>query len=329
MPPIPVTNIKVSQTAAVDILHLAGGLAAGTHKEGGLWIGPMDEKEAAVFPINATREYSRFFEHAGLHLIGFETIYEDTLNSVVWTLLSRAGANVGTIIDNWGGISFSLKTSGNNDLSIQAKRINFGLLASGLRLRDLSREYQKQNNYAGNKQMRDGKSFSNVETLSLFLALHSVLTEMCTARDYLAQFMVKAGLTGAVGDAMAAVASSMKKLPNLTPLESDIVRACDKDGPDPWLAKLGKYRNKIIHGAPIAEVASKAMLSVRMNQWNQHLFRTVRFELPDDPFTMSGNPIDALEYASAALHHLLDLAGQIAKASGITPSFPAVDGSLK
>src|ERR1700733_2372253 len=141
---------------------------------------------------------------------------------------------------------------GKLDIALTAKHVAFSLRTSAIRLRDISREYVFQSRIAAREGKPNGHRFANIEIFDLFAALHSFLTEMCSARDYLAQFISRHVLNDPKHAAMHSLYESLKKNGTEPSSIRDLILSAYNSGkPRGWPGQPSWLRNQNVHEEPI------------------------------------------------------------------------------
>jgi hypothetical protein len=136
-----------------------------------------------------------------------------------------------------------------------ARNLSMSLRAAGIRLRDTSDEYHRQLVAGLVRRQEPGRRFQNVAISDLHLACHSLLSEMGSARDYLAAIV--ANQIGAPSniDALSRLTNWIDNPAGRShannPTVSAMLDAWDKSKADPWLYDLTEYRNVFLHREPL------------------------------------------------------------------------------
>jgi hypothetical protein len=186
---IPVGDLKIGSIPIIDELHFTGGLRAG--RAGGGWqIGPLLRNGGVGFVSDIPeREIRGIGTAMGLTLFGAEEIsaIDPNLPARVWRPLFGPPVLAHAPSDTWGMIGSSARAAGDDSYLRLARNLAVSLRAAGLQLRNASNEYYKQLYAALMRSERVGTRFANLSMLEVHLAFHSVLAEMASARDYLAQ----------------------------------------------------------------------------------------------------------------------------------------------
>jgi hypothetical protein len=105
-----------------------------------------------------------------------------------------------------------------------------------------------------------------------------------------------------------------------------ILSICDEDRPDGWMAQLSRYRNLVVHRAPITSISEKRFLTVKHIGVGTYELKKVYLGIPKDPVNgTTKDYVDALPRLRDLLVKLLQFAEVVAKASPIRPSIPHID----
>jgi hypothetical protein len=289
----------------------------------------------AAFPnVKDTKQYYNAIRALGLDLIGIEQNFETAQGEPpngLWRQFEptqKERKYEFRIVDTWGGIANACRECGKETAAELARHVAFSLRGSELKLRDCAREYAWQNEHAVFAKIREDGPFSNLKSFDLDLALHSTLVEMGTARDYLARFISAVifreyNAVDAMSDLYRRAKSGAlnNEEPTRKRLIDELLVICDKDHPDSWMARLGRYRNIIVHHAPIGSLAERDFLiAKRITTASTHLVRVV-FPISADPLTpKSSDEVDALERVLELQRKLRDFARLVADCSGISPT---------
>lgn len=101
-----------------------------------------------------------------------------------------------------------------------ARRISFELYACSAKWFDLSHSYTTVlSGQLKSNEFRANDRFKDLNCISIYLAIHSLLSEMSSLRDYLAEFIAQHLLIGDMPDnrftKMSTLISGLKKRPDL------------------------------------------------------------------------------------------------------------------
>jgi hypothetical protein len=261
--------ITYGTTAVRTELHFTGGIRAYKSSEG--WdIGPL-LRESGICAAGKVPDgqIGNLGSAAGLTLFGGDEIsgIDTPLPSRVWTPLLGPPRLAQTASDTWGMISSQARLAGDNNYGGLASNIAVSLRAAGLQLRNASDEYHKQLLAALKSGQAVNKRFRNIPMEDLHLTVHSIVTEMGSARDYLAQVAARRVGAPANTDALARLKDWVKKSVNAAArndvLVEPLLEASDPEGVDPWLDDITKYRKLFLHHEPIGTTARWLVLEER------------------------------------------------------------------
>lgn len=254
---IPQDTFSVGAVHVRNELHISGGLRA-TMPEPRQWsLGPLLSKGKLVSlkPMPIQRIDGAATELGELLFGGDEiAVIDAPLVSRVWTPLNGPHQGGLQAADVWGCIASNAADAGDEAYASVSSNIAHSLRAAGIRLRDASDGLHKQLIAAHARGVEDGGRFTNLAATDVHLAFHSVLTELASARDYLA-----AALGSRIGapsniDAMSKLARWLSKSANAAhasaPVIVEALAAYDRSAADPWLFELTEYRNQFVHRSP-------------------------------------------------------------------------------
>jgi hypothetical protein len=260
-PPIPISGLKLGTTAIRDELHFTGGLRA-LRLEGGWVIGPVLREGVVQFTGFIPEERLASVGHSvGALLFGADQISgtDCHLPVRVWRPLLGPPILKHSADDTWGMIALAARRTNDVGYARLASNLSVSLRAAGLQLRNASDEYHKQIQAALASGKKVGLRFCNIPMIDLHLAFHSVLMEMASARDYLAQVAARRVNAPDQRDSLGRLRGWLDKPANSAALSDELVArllaASDAKGPDPWLADITEYRNLFLHREHIGAVA--------------------------------------------------------------------------
>lgn len=328
--PIPVTGLTVGSTRIIDQLHFTGGLRAGKAEDG--WrIGPVFRDGIVSFvPAVQDGEIRGLGLAMSLILFGADEISADDPNlpARVWTPLLGLPRLAHSPSDTWGMITSTSRAAGDDGYAKLARSLSVSLRAAGLQLRNASDEYHKQLVAALARGERVGPRFANIPIMDLHLAFHSVVTEMASARDYLAQVAARRVNAPTRIDALNRLKEWVEKPANAAaqndPLVVRLFEASDLAMPDPWLADITEYRNLFLHREHIGAMAK--WLVVQEQQSPIGPVRTIVMAINTRP--QAEGTCDALARfvdLYGRLCRLADFAATQAPHAATPPAFIAMD----
>jgi hypothetical protein len=330
-PPGIVTNILQGLVQVRDTLHITGGIRGWATREGWL-LGPVLGAAASSVVIGPVPEtdLKAICQELGLAAFGKDQISqtEPLLPARVWTPILGPPRLTHQPADTWAWMVAAAQAAGDSDYGALARKVSFSLRAAGVRLRDASDEYHRQLTAALARKQPSGRRFRNIPMTDLHLAFHSLLSEMGSARDYLATIAARRIHAPAAIDAMSRLAHWTRKPAGrgamADPLVAAMLDGWDETKPDPWLYELGEYRNLFLHREPLATNQAGRWLSVAERVSSSHRVMVVQMEIQSRPG--SQQMCDALD-RFADLHgrmcRLADFAVTHAKYSPQVASFVA------
>lgn len=235
-----------------------------------------------------------FASQQGLAVLGVDSIDDpqSTLRTRMWYPLSATTPKIQAAADLWSNVSQNHDENADpKDVSL-ARYLSFSLRAAGIRIRDASDQYHKQLRAAVREKSKDGKRFSNIPMHDLALAIHSALSELGSARDYLsAWFARRLGAPPKV-DSLAHLLRWLPKGPvkGLWPIGlSELHEATAPTAPDPWAYHLTTLRNLHIHRQPVGLVSNSHWMEYKL--WPLDVrasLPTVTLPVTDDLPTLAG-----------------------------------------
>jgi hypothetical protein len=267
--PIPITGLVQGTTVVREELHFTGGLRAYQGNEG--WqIGPL-LREGAVRTVGKIpdQEIAGLGHAIGLTLFGANSIsdFDTPLPRRIWTPLLGAPPLKQSASDSWGMISSQARLAGDGSYGALASNVSVSLRAAGLQLRNASDEYHKQLLAALTSGRNVGTRFAISQMIDLHLAFHSVVSEMASARDYLAQVAARRIGAPEKKDSLARLKDWAQRPVNAAAqndtLLSHLLEASDDQAADPWLADFTEYRNVFLHQEPIGAMAKWLVVEER------------------------------------------------------------------
>jgi hypothetical protein len=266
--PTPITGLTRSQTSVTDILHFTGGMRA-VRGPGGWQLGPLLPNGTGGARGIPDEQVQGLGIAMGLILFGAEeiTAVDPNLPARIWTPLLGLPKLPHAANDTWAMISLSARAAGDEGYARLARSLSVSLRAAGLQLRNASDEYNRQLEAALARGQQVALRFANISMIELHLAFHSVLSEMASARDYLAQIAGRRVNAPNRIDALARLRDWAGRPVN-SAAQSDalahrLFEASDAATPDPWLADITEYRNLFLHREHIGAMAPWLVIEER------------------------------------------------------------------
>lgn len=235
---------------------------------------------------------------------------DSQLVSRVWTPLDGPSSGELQPADLWSSIASNARDDGEAGYAVLARHISFSIHAAGIRLRDASDGYQAQVFAAIEANRKTGDRFTNIPVADLHLAFHSVLSELASARDYLAAVLANRLGAPARIDAMNRLAdwlsASSRAQHRSDPVIKEMLEAFDAASANPWLHKLTEYRNTFLHRRPLGSQESSQFLRYSIEEHSDILFPKIELPLSEnDPFAPGQ---DALKHFIGFYRELTGLA---------------------
>jgi hypothetical protein len=320
------SDLKIGKTVVVDFLHFTGGLRAGKGARG--WnIGPIlrDDQPGHIGPV-PDHEVARCCASLGVRLFGGDRVSDadSALPTHIWTPI-LGPPPVHQAADTWGMIEQGARAAGDHAYAALAQNVSVSLRAAGIRLRDASDQYHLQL-IASLERRRQLGRFQNVAIQDLHLAFHSLLSELGSARDYLAAIAGRQVGAPEKVDALSRLVTWLQKGANQAhssgPFIAAMLEASDQGKPDPWLMELSKYRNLFLHNEPLGTNEHARWLSLIERETPQSKVRLIDMQVPVRP---------GMPETCEALHRFVDLHARMcrladfaAKQASYPPCIPDV-----
>ncbi len=325
-------HVQYGTIASETSLHMTGGIRA-LQAEKGWFISPFPEASGAptraVGPVPESN-IRNICSKLEVSLLGGDQVSHSDpfLPTRIWTPLLGLPRLIfdQQPADTWGGIAIAANEAGDDDYAMLARAVSASLRAAGIRVRDASDCYRAQLVSAMTRFVKPGHMFKNLALLDLYLAFHSLLSEMASARDYLAT--VAARRVGAPGkiDALNRLAEWVAKPSNsahaVDPLVSALLSVWEENNTDQWLHDLTAYRNLFLHREPLGTGRHRSGLCIaeRSTPWGQ--FFVLHFELAAvSPTSSAMDALDRFSDLHMRLCRLSDFAATQAKYEPKKPHF--------
>ncbi len=292
-------TFRRSGTQTTAELHITGGVrAVEQHDRHWSWYPILiggSVKQLSPLPIQRVASLA---DAVGLTLFGGDqqSGLEGPLVSRVWTPLN--GANSGGLqpADVWRAIAGNAHKAGDTDYALLARHLSYSLTAAGIRLRDTSDDHHAQLTAAIERREKSGARFANIPLQNLQLAFHSVLSELASARDYIAASLAQQLGAPAKIDAMNRfkewVTADSRAHMTSGPVVSVMLAAYDATSADPWLHHLTEYRNLYLHRQPLGSTPTPQFLIYETVEHDGFTFP--RISMPLDTSDPSAPGMDAL-----------------------------------
>ena len=340
------------------MVHLIGGLRA-INKTGSEVIIPLGSNDPIPkFSIDKYHDLPWNLISLGFKIVGID-YYETSQQAQgyyppTWYPFHADQENKDTSFNaenKWSWLANAAFKAEKMELMDICSRIAFEMRACSIRLRQLSEAYNVELwSLCEQQQFSPGK----VETLnsfSIYLETHGLLRELCTLRDYLAEFVANFVLKSSLhtDDRIRLMTSLKKQIVKAKITDNSIAsELCEitNESEGGWLAKLSAYRDLVVHYVPLGQATRKEFVVKRfLPGSNLGNLPSIYFPIPPNPFSVKqvrskGSPFenvsewieaskqdddsapDALEYCFHSVENMMFLACKIAKEAPISPEMP-------
>lgn len=324
--PISSKGFEIGTTQSITELHISGGIRAGMQGDRVWgWYPVLRDGSASglnPIPINGIATVA---QDIGETLFGGDqqNDVDKQLISRIWTPLDGAGQQQMQPADMWSCISSSAHDAGDADYAILARHIAFSIHAAGIRLRDASDGFQAQLFAAIDSGRKSGERYTNIPVSDIHLAFHSVLSEMASARDYIATALAHRMGAPARIDALNRLTDWLDAPSRAhhrgEPVIKEMFEALDANAPQPWLHMLTQYRNTFLHRRPLGSQESSQYLCYSIVERQGIPYPKV--ELP-----LGGN--DEFAPGQDALKHFIGIYREMTKFARLAAQHAPYESSL-
>jgi len=153
--------------------------------------------------------------------------------------------------------------------------------------------------------------------MDIHLAFHSVLSELASARDYLAAALGHQMGAPANQDALSRLASWLVRPANSNKQRSSVLdqmlAAYASGSADPWLYELSEYRNEFLHRSPFGTARNRHLLQLTIKEIGQLHCPLLHMPLSADDRWAPGE--DALKRFITLYRRMIDLLTVAAEAA--------------
>jgi hypothetical protein len=343
------------------LLHLKGGIRATTVPGPNLVVQPSSTAGAIRFKLKQIPDLFVDLSDAGLDPLGIEFIHDSDqqagLYPPIWQPVYSHSRPVDDCVALWRALANGGTQTDNYELFALTARIAFGFQAASLRLRDLSRAYNRELDTLVSKgSFTAGTRGKSLNTFQIFLEIHSFFSEAASLRDHLAEFIGRYVLKDHVPDVttrirlMASLVKHVLKPARGKNSIADELHHATRE-PEGWLATFSAYRDLFIHYLPASQAAPGGFIwRSSYSIANGDALPRITVPLPADPFSLKrilstdnhfktmaeyfssikdsrepASTVDALDYCHAALENFVNLATVVAPHSPAPPHAVHID----
>lgn len=344
------------------IVHLQGGIRAINNPGSEIIIIPgPDNNPNKKFNISRYPELIASLAKQGLLVIGVD-FYEmanqikghlpPTFRSV--HMRQASGYPAWEAEDVWSCLANAGFEKGDIEFADICRRITFEIRATNWRLRELSEAYNSELTALSEmKKFKEGTKFESRNSFFIYLSTHALLVEICTLRDYIAEFIANYILHKYLPNSNITIKTMSGLRKKILPIASkdnifakELYDITDENSNDPWLIRLGAYRNLVVHFVPLIDATHRGFLVQKiLRSKNAENYPSIFFPIPPNPIKIekmrtkglafstveewlkaSANydcdkdaAPDALDYCSEVVGRMMILANHVAKISLISP----------
>ncbi|SEE72965.1 hypothetical protein [Pseudomonas migulae] len=320
---IEVKNVSYGNASSSQILYFTGGLAVFQLPDGEYALGPVPTANALPFyKFKTLEELTNVAKLAGALRVGTnETIQMQSTEIAFWRPDNTSPKNgLNSAADRWSGISYSAHLKNDESYQIIGRYISVSMQAAGIRLRDIALLHHDQLIMALEQPSRVGMGFSNIQMLDLYLAFHSLATELCSARDYLARLAAMHIRAKDSVDNMPRLEDWLKKAAHKDqikePLAQLMMNAWGSNESPGFLRTLGDLRNKMVHRQPMSANPESAMLKTKETATDFGPILTIRLapkQSEESGINATPDPFEAILQLSQQMEKLSTQAADLAK----------------
>ena len=307
-------------------LHITGGLQAHQAKSGFV-IKPVLANDGVCMTGPYTlQQLAGLSEKIGVSLLGIDQISEanTALPCRTWNTF-RFGPKDTPAADLWSNISANADRQGDDKASAIARRISFSFHAIGIRIRDASDNFHRQLLAVTPIAKYEEKRFQNIQLFDIRLALHSILSELASARDYLAcWFAHSLGAPDNV-DALNRLKAWMDKPSGHASASvelSEFLEAYSLGSVDPWVSQITHFRNLHLHREPVGAGKDIGWLEYQAIEYEGRHFPRLSYPIPADEMYFAGK--DYLRSFADLSVKMSNFAKRVARNSAFSCDFPSI-----
>ncbi len=331
------------------LVHLNGGLKAINNPGAKVSLAPSTiDLKTAQFNLPTYKSLLAILNSLKFKIIGVDYYsHPEQISGIYppeWYSYGRLMTASNLIKDpalSWSNIAFQAERERKYHLADISRRIRFQLKACEVRLRDISQAYNQELTSICRKcDFNDGNHFKSLNTFDIYLAIHSYLYESCSLRNYFAEYISLFVFKNYPDVNIFTMANLRKKILKSEYTSDDFANKLYQatDPKTGWIAKLGHYRDLIVHYVPLPQASNYSyLLQKSVNIDMDKKLPSIMLPLPDNPLEIMGirnnnshltskekdqeefiekikqnlmeslNQTDALEYCSYSMEKLMEL----------------------
>ncbi|WP_282296163.1 hypothetical protein [Stenotrophomonas sp. PS02289] len=323
---------RLSSVRSTQTLYFVGGLLGQKTNRGWTLFPVSGDESEDVLLLGSWDNFEAAVKELELLYVGTEqriSSEEDSPTIRFWEP-GRRDTNGLNAADAWAGVANSAEKACDAYYSNLATYISACLRVAGLRLRSTSEGYHDQLRWALRARTPVGRGFSNVAVLDIYADIHSLLSELASARDHLARIAAVHVQAPEKIDCLARLEEWVKsnKAAGSEPLVAALLTASGTKESPSWLRRLTEFRNEVTHRIPLAANSRVSELLLECQTTRLGRIFTIRLgkiRANGGGATAGVDPLAEVAELSRKMEVLLRSASRLAK---YQPSFPTFIGSL-
>lgn len=315
--------------------HLSGGYRFEIDLDASsLRVWPFSDNSGVVIKFKNLETFVSMLNSQGLDVIGIEeSRHEYKQKSLyLWHVSPNLNAEINLEkmpLPYWSGLKSEACKANLTTLGEICGAIGFSIHAMERHVYTLSNEYHRELEIALARGSKPGDRFSSLDTFGLWLSIHSFFVEAGSVRDYLAKLLANEIFKDMIPEHRRVKIDSMSKLVEenkktkflgASSIGKEILEITNVAN-NGWLAKLTRFRNTIVHNAPITSFSkSKHLQFIQTGSFAEKQINQIVFALPENPL----NPDDKIQVDSLCLlrmfnEKVVSLAFKVGKLLPISP----------
>lgn len=334
--------------------HLLGGLRARNQAGSDVTI-PVSTKRNISFVIPQYHVLAPMLCSAGLRVIGID--YYETNEQIqgyyppTWKAFNSKQENDSASLhaeDTWHQLANAAFDKKDIELMDICSRISFEIKACNQRLKQLSDAYNIELWALCSEQKFSPGRVETLNSFSIYLEAHGLLRELCTLRDYLAEFAANFVLKDVLKSEnrirlMSSLRKEIKKSGIASHHTASELYKITNEEDGGWLSKLSAYRDLVVHYVPLGQAARKEFVTKRFLPGSKLKdIPSIYFPMPSNPYALKklrskGSPFqtisewieaceqpdksapDTLEYCWHSVSNMMTLSASLASRAPVKP----------
>ena len=256
---VPISNLVMRPVQAMRVLHFTGGLVSLPLEGGGWSLGPIGASEKGfrfLKPMPEAQVHT-LAHQAGTYFVGSKVVYKDSgpeRDECWYPHIGNTGAREQSS-DAWSAIAFRASRAKDENTAELARYLCICMRSASQRLCEVSDLHHEQLRGALIRGRKPGERFSNRALHDLHLAIHSLLAELSSARDYLSRLAARRNGAPNHVDSLRDLRKWLDTPAGSHAKADDMIAMLEEaQGTDQqfgWLRRMTKLRNKVTHQRPM------------------------------------------------------------------------------